>query len=130
MRVTYETNRITLRDSLENARLGVEQAESAYTNALTVKSATLTQMRVMRANAEISLAQAKRDYAKLAITAPVEGNITKLRTSVGETINLGSPIAEFAGKKPEIIIDIDPDLAKTLGVGDSVDIVIGEISLD
>jgi multidrug efflux pump subunit AcrA (membrane-fusion protein) len=129
MRVTYETSRITLRDSIENARLGVEQSESAYNNALTVKNATLTQMRVMRANAEIALAQAKRDYAKLAITAPVEGTITKLRTSVGETINPGSPIAEFAGKKTEVIIDIDPELAKTLGVGDSVDVLIGEENL-
>jgi multidrug resistance efflux pump len=126
MRVTYETTRIALRDSIENARLGLEQAESSYNNALTVKNATLTQMRVMRANADIALAQARRDYAKLSISAPVDGSITKLRTSVGETINPGSPIADFAGKKPEIIIDIDPGLAENLGVGDSVDVIIGE----
>jgi multidrug resistance efflux pump len=120
MRVTYETTRIALRDSIENARLGLEQAESSYNSALTVKNATLTQMRVMRANAEISLSQARRDYAKLSISAPVDGSVTKLLTSVGETINPGSPIAEFAGKKPEIILDIDPELAKSLGVGDSV----------
>lgn len=87
MKLTYENVRINLRDALENAKLGVTQAESAYNNALIVKDATLTQMRVMRANAEIALAQAKRDYGKLAIVAPVDGTVTKLRTSVGETIN-------------------------------------------
>jgi pyruvate/2-oxoglutarate dehydrogenase complex dihydrolipoamide acyltransferase (E2) component len=48
------------------------------------------------------------------IVAPVEGTVTKLRTSVGETINPGSLIVDFAGKKPEVIVDIDPDLAKSL----------------
>ena len=114
MKLTYENTRITLRDTLENAKLGVEQSESAYNNALIVKDATLTQMRVMRANAEITLAQAKRDFGKLAITAPVDGTVTKIRTSVGEAINPGSLIADFAGKKPEVIVDIDPDLAKSL----------------
>ena len=129
MKLTYENTRITLRDTLENAKLGVEQSESAYNNALIVKDATLTQMRVMRANAEITLAQAKRDFGKLAITAPVDGTVTKIRTSVGEAINPGSLIADFAGKKPEVIVDIDPDLAKSLWVGDSVDIKVGEIVL-
>ncbi len=70
--MTYENARIALRESIENARLSLEQAESSYTNAMTVKSATLTQMSSLRANAEIALAQARREYAKLAITAPVE----------------------------------------------------------
>lgn len=129
MKLTYENTRINLRDILENARLGVEQAESGYKNALVVKDATLTQMRVMRANAEIALAQAKRDFAKLSIVAPVEWTVTKLRTSVGETINPGSPIADFSGKKPEVLVDIDPDLAKTLWVGDSVDILVADTVL-
>lgn len=70
--MTYENARIALRESIENARLSLEQAESSYTNAMAVKSATLTQMSSLRANAEIALAQARREYAKLAITAPVE----------------------------------------------------------
>lgn len=129
MKVTFENTRLSLKDSIENARLWLEQAESAYKNAITVKEATLTQMRVMRANADIALAQAKRDYAKLIITAPVEWTVTKLRTSVGESINPGSLIAEFAWKKPEVLIDLDPNIAKTLGVGDSVDISLGDILL-
>jgi multidrug resistance efflux pump len=114
MKLTYENTRINLRDALENAKLSLDQAENAYKNAMVVKDATLTQMRVMRANAEIALSQAKRDFAKLSIAAPVDGTVTKLRTSVGEAINPGSPIAEFAGKKPEVIVDIDPNIAKTL----------------
>ena len=83
MKLTYENTRISLKDTLENAKLSVDQAESAYNNAMIVKEATLTQMRVMRTNAEIALAQAKRDYGKLIIAAPVEGTVTKIRTSVG-----------------------------------------------
>lgn len=82
MRVTYENTRLTLRDSVENARLSLDQATSAYNNALQIKQATLTQMRVMRDNASITLAQARRDYAKLSIGAPVDGTVTRLRVGV------------------------------------------------
>jgi multidrug resistance efflux pump len=130
MRVTYERSRIALRESIEGARLSVEQAQSAYDNAAKIKSATLSQLAATRDNAHITLAQARRDYAKLSISAPVEWTITKLRTSVGDTINIGTPIADFAGKRPEIVLDIDPELAQSLWVGDMVEILLGERRLE
>ena len=50
----------------------------------------------------------------------MEGNITKVIANVGQTINIGSVIAEFSGKLPQIVLDIDSDLAATLMVGSIV----------
>jgi multidrug resistance efflux pump len=72
MRVTYETTRIDLRDRIDNASLSLEQAKNSYDGAVKIRDATLTQLRAVRENAIIGLAQARRDYAKLSISAPVE----------------------------------------------------------
>ena len=52
-----------------------------------------------------------------------------MRIAVGETVNPGSPIAEFAGKKPEIVLDLDPELTKSLGTGDSVEVDVDGVTL-
>ena len=59
----------------ENAKLTVEQADSAYKNAKSILDATLVQLEASKKSAQIALEQAKRDYAKLRIIAPVDGNI-------------------------------------------------------
>lgn len=52
----------------------------------------------------------------------MEGNITKVIANVGQTVNVGSVIAEFSGKMPQIVLDIDSDLAATIIVGNKVTI--------
>lgn len=96
LRVTYENTRLTLADSIKNAKLTVEQTESAYNNAMSLQSATLIQLNATKKNAEISLEQARRDYAKLRITTPVDGVISKVIASIGQSVSIGSPIAEFS----------------------------------
>ena len=49
--------------------------------------------------------------------------------NVGQTINVGSVIAEFSGKLPQIVLDVDSDLAATLMIGNSVMIDAGGVSL-
>jgi multidrug resistance efflux pump len=127
MRVTYETTRLDLRDRIDNANLSLEQAKNSYDSAVKIRDATLTQLRAVRENAIIGLAQARRDYAKLSISAPVEWIVTRLLVGVGQSIGMGSPIAEFSGKKPEIVVDIDPAIAREIGTGDAVTIDIGWI---
>lgn len=120
MKVTYESAHIALRDAYENAKLALDQAKLGYENAQKIQEVTLAQLEATRRNAEIALDQARRDYSKLSISTPVDGNITKVIANVGQTVNVGSPIAEFSGKLPQIVIDIDTSLASTLISGDTV----------
>lgn len=122
LKVSYENSRIDIKDKIENARLSLEQAKKSYDTAQALKGATLIQLDANRENANIALAQAERDYSKLRITAPVDGVISRVIASVGQSMNIGSQIAEFTSKQPQIIIDIEPNLASSLVIGQSVDI--------
>lgn len=88
------------------------------------REATLTQLDATKKNSQIALDQARRDYSKLSISAPVEGTVTKIIANVGQTVNAGSMIAEFSGKQPQIMIDVDSSLASSLGVGNTVKISV------
>jgi biotin carboxyl carrier protein len=116
LRITYENLKLTLSDQIKSAKLGIEQAESSYNNARAILDATLIQLDASRKNAEIALEQAKRDYAKLRVVAPVSGNIGKVIANVGQSVNIGSPIAEFTSNQPQISVDIDTALAETLSI--------------
>lgn len=120
LRLTYETTKLTLTDAIKNAKLSLEQSETAYKNAIALKDATLVQLLATKKNADIALEQARRDYSKLRIIAPVDGVISKVIWSVGQSVNLGTPITDFTSKQPQIIIDIDSSLARTLEVWESV----------
>ncbi len=120
--VSYENARIDTKDKIENARLSLEQARKSYDTARALQWATIIQLEANRENASIALAQAERDYAKLRITAPVDGIISRVIASVGQSVSIGSPIADFTSKQPQIIIDIEPSLVADLTVGQTVNI--------
>lgn len=121
-KLAFDTNRINLKDQIDNAKLSVEQAEKSYKSAVELQGATISQLDASMKNAEISLDQARRDYRKLTISAPIDGTVTKILTNVGQNISPGSPVAEFSGKLPQILLDIDSNLAANLLIGDMVTI--------
>ena len=82
LKITYENARIDLDDRLKSAKLSLEQADIGYTNAKILRDATIKQLFASRRSADIALEQAKRDYSKLRVTAPVDGTITKVITNV------------------------------------------------
>ncbi len=127
--ITYENARIDLKDKIENARLNFEQAKKSYDTAQALKWATLVQLDANRENAKIALQQAERDASKLRVTAPVDGVISRVIASVGLSVNIGSQIADFTGKQPQIIIDVAPSLVASLWVGDSVGVLVSGKSL-
>ncbi len=129
LKVSYENSRIDIKDKVENTRLSLEQAKKAYDTAQALNSATLIQLDANKENANIALAQAERDYAKLRVTAPVDGIISRVIANVGQSVNIGSQIADFTGKQPQIIIDVEPSLVATLAIGQSVIVVVEEKSL-
>ncbi|MDD2693891.1 MAG: biotin/lipoyl-binding protein [Candidatus Gracilibacteria bacterium] len=129
IRVNYESARIDLKDKITNAKLSLDQAQLAYNNALKSREATLTQLDATKRNSQIALDQARRDYAKLSISAPVDGTVTKMIANVGQTVNAGSAIAEFSGKQPQIVVDVDSSLASSLGIGNTVNISVDNTTL-
>lgn len=129
LKVSYENARIDIKDKIENAKLSLEQSKKSYDTALALKSATLIQLEANRENANIALAQAERDYSKLRITAPVDGIISRVIASVGQSVSIWSAVADFTGKQPQIIIDIEPSLVSNLTIGQSVRVQVEEKSL-
>lgn len=119
-KLAFDTNRITLKDQIDNAKLSLEQADKAYKTSVELRDATLDQLDANKRNSEIALDQARRDYSKLTISAPIEWNITKVIANVWQAVNIWSAVAEFSGKLPQVVIDIDSDLASTLITGDTV----------
>ncbi len=124
LKVSYENSRIDIKDKIENTRLSLEQAKKSYETAQALKWATLVQLDANKENASIALAQAERDYAKLRVVAPVDGIISRVIANVGQSVNIGSPIADFTGKLPQIIIDIEPTLVSSLNVGEKVYVLV------
>lgn len=124
LKVTYENARIDLEDRLKNAKLSLEQAEVGYKNAQVLRDATIKQLLAGKRSAEIALEQAKRDYSKLRINAPVDGTITRVIANLGQTVGAWTPALEISGKLPEILLDIDDALAKTLEVGMEVGVLV------
>jgi multidrug resistance efflux pump len=125
-KLAYENTKITLKDQLANTKLSLEQAQKAYETAQSLKDATITQLEAGKKSAQIAYEQARRDYSKLIITAPVDGVITKVLSSIGQNVSIGSPIAEFSGKQPQILTDIDPSIAATLSVWDILPVIVDD----
>jgi hypothetical protein len=71
-KLAFDTNRITLKDQIDNAKLSLEQADKAYKTSVELRDATLDQLDANKRNSEIALDQARRDYSKLTISAPIE----------------------------------------------------------
>lgn len=126
LRITYENTKLTLADTIKNAKLSLEQAESGYKNAQALKEATLNQLMATKRNAEISLELARRNADNLLVRAPVAWTISKVLSSVWQSVATGTPLAEFTSNEPEVIIDIEPQLGRTLGIGETAEIIVDD----
>lgn len=82
LKVTYESTRIDFKDKVESAKLNMSQAKTAYDTAMNLRDATIAQLEASRKSTSLSLDQARRDYAKLSVSAPVEGVVTRVIASV------------------------------------------------
>ncbi len=125
-RLTYESTRVDLRDKIKTLELSLKQAQASKDNAIKNKALTLNQLAANRNSSSLSLDQAKREYAKLAIIAPFDGTVTKVITSVGQRTSIWAPLIEVATNIPEIVIDVDSDVAKNVSNGNLVIVKMDE----
>ena len=126
LKLAYQNADLSVREAIDNAKLNVSQAKDAWENAKKIKATTERQLVVSLNNAEISLAQAERNASKLTITAPIAGTITRISAEVGQSVSMGTPVAEFAGSQAQAAIEVDPRVALFLKVGDSVKAQAGD----
>lgn len=124
LKTTYETTKIDLVERTRNAELSLEQAKSAYESATALRVSTLAQLDGSKKSAEISLELARRNADNLLIRAPVSGTISKVLTSVGQSVATGTPVAEFTSNEPEMVLDIESNLARTLSIGEEVEVSV------
>lgn len=85
---------------------------------------TLTQLSATRNGTALSVEQAQREYSKLSIVAPFDGTITKVIGAVGQRTSIGTPMLEIVSNTPEILVDLDNDIATTLSISDTVSVKV------
>lgn len=105
---------IALDDSLQAAKLSLDQATKNLAAAKRNRDATARQLGASVNSASTSLALARANYDKLTIKAPVDGKVTRINVAVGQSINTGTPVAEMASKTPEMTVDTEADVALNL----------------
>ncbi len=127
-KLLYSTTIIDLRDRIAGAKLAVKQTENARDIAVKARSTTLAQLGATRQGWVLSLEQAQREYAKLAVVAPFDGSVSKVIATLGQRVNPGSPVLEVVSNTPEVLIDLESDIVGGLTVGERVSVTVDKKS--
>lgn len=130
LKLAYNNADLSLREAIDNAKLAMDQAKTALENTKKLRSATETQLAASKTNAEISLEQAERNAAKLLVRAPISGTITKMIAEIGQNVNAGAVMVEFAGAETQAVVEVDPRMAILLSVGQKVSAKISEETIE
>ncbi len=118
--------------SVEAAKnnLSIAQAELALKQA-GPRSFELDSYEAKVAQAQAQLAKAIADLSDYAITAPIDGTITKVNFSIGEQTNLSGPVIQMLSTAQfEVKVDIpESDIAK-VKIGDKTEIELDAFGSD
>jgi multidrug resistance efflux pump len=96
-----------MQDKLRATELSLDQAKRTLDIAKKNRDAGLSQASIGVENARIGLLQAQTNYGKLTVDAPIDGKITKVITSIGQTVNMGTPVIEIVSNTPEMTVDVE-----------------------
>ena len=128
-KLLYNTTIIDIKDRIAWAKLALQQAENARDTAEKSRTTTLAQLWLSRQSGVLSLEQAEREYSKLSIVAPFDGVVTRVIATVWQRVSPGSPMVDIVSNLPEVVIDLDAEIALSLSIGDDVWVRIWEKSL-
>ena len=113
-------------DSLHEAERGVDEAKSAYdqaVNGYTKEERQIAKTNVAKANADIEAVQSIID--QMTIYAPVAAQVYQRNVEPGEYVSPGVPLVTLIDLSDVWIhFDLREDLVKTLKVGDRFDVRI------
>jgi hypothetical protein len=127
-KLLYNNTILDIKDRISAAKLSLKQAQNARDTTVRTRETTLAQMWVGRAGGVISLEQVEREYAKLNISAPFDGTVSRVIATAGQRVTLGTPLIEVVSNLPELIIDLDAEIANALRISDSVSVMVWEKS--
>jgi multidrug resistance efflux pump len=123
-KLLYNSTIIDLKDKILAAKLAVKQAENARDLAVKSRATTLAQLGASRQSWVLSLEQAQREYARLTVTAPFDGTVSRVMATIGQRVNPGTPVLEVISNSPEVLIDLESEIADSLNIGDRVQIQV------
>lgn len=128
-KLLYNNTIVDIKDRISAAKLALKQSENAKVTAMKSRETTLSQLSVGRQSGILSLEQAEREYAKLNISAPFDGSVARVIATPGQRVTLGTPLIEVVSNLPELVIDLDADIATSLTLWDDVGIMAWEVIL-
>jgi multidrug resistance efflux pump len=114
--VEIQTSQIGLTSS--NAKLTLETAKKN-------RDITLRRLKNTIRDAQIGVESAARDYEKLSVKSPIDGVITKMTVSLGQDINVGTPLFEVSNSSAEVSVNIPSDIVGALSIGKIIPVVQG-----
>lgn len=122
-KIGYTRTLLWLQDKLRSAEIALDQAKRTRDIAKRNRDLWVNQASIGIENARIGLLQAQQNYGKLTVDAPIDGKITKVMASIGQSVNVGTPIAEIVSDKPEMTVDVEKNIADGISVWMNVRIV-------
>ncbi len=115
--VGLERTQIGANRDIAQAKIALDSAEANYNNAVSNKDITLRKLAVSLTDAQLSLEQAQKEFAKLSIVSPIDATVTHVNVSVGQEVSTGTPMIEIASRNPEIVFDLDTLSVSLLKIG-------------
>lgn len=58
------------------------------------------------------------------MTAPFDGTVSRVMATIGQRVNPGTPVLEVISNSPEVLIDLESEIADSLNIGDRVQIQV------
>ncbi len=108
-------------DSLKTLELQIKSANETLENAKKAREVTLRALENSINEAQIGYSSASKEYAKLTVTAPIDGVVGDIYIDKGQDVATGTPLLSILGsKKSEIEIAFKSDELALVAVGDKV----------
>lgn len=108
-------------DSLKTLELQIKSAQETLKNAKDTKEVSLRALENSINEAQIAYNSTSKEYAKLTITAPIDGVVGDIYIDAWQDVATGTPLLSILGsKKSEIEIAFKSDELALVAVGDVV----------
>ncbi|NUJ97789.1 HlyD family efflux transporter periplasmic adaptor subunit [Candidatus Gracilibacteria bacterium] len=108
-------------DAIKTFELQIKSARETLENAKKTKEVSLRALQNSINEAQIAYDSASKEYAKLTITAPIDGVIGDIFVDVGQDLAPGTPVVSILGnKKSEVEIAFKSDELSFISVGNKV----------
>jgi len=119
--IAYDQTLTQNKDSLFQIELAIKMAKENLANAKANRDLQLSLLQNAINDANVSYADASKNYGKLQIKSPINGFIQEILVDKGQDLSNGSPAIKIAGtENNEVIVTADESEIAYLSVGQAV----------